>query len=208
MLYPSSGDPLFDSALTDEYLADAAGSGSGAAFEQLVERHSALLRRYLVRFTGDPELAADLVQETWLAVFRGLPHYDPHRPFHPWLYGIATNYGRMALRHRKRAHVESLDDPDKIRWNVVLERIPEDIDEAVSLRDAIYRALDGLDPESREVLLLVCLLGFAINEAGWVQRVSEVAMRQRVHRAKRAFMTHFIREARASGRRREACCGE
>jgi RNA polymerase sigma factor (sigma-70 family) len=62
------------------------------------ENHEAL-RRYLTRFTGDPDTAADLVQETFV---RLLEHRPDPAVSRAWLFRVATNLARDALRRRRR----------------------------------------------------------------------------------------------------------
>jgi RNA polymerase sigma-70 factor (ECF subfamily) len=75
----------------DDSLVEAAQSGSARAFDLLVVRHHAPILRYLARQTGDPELAADLAQETFLDAFRSLDQ-------------LVADYGCAVRRHRSARH--------------------------------------------------------------------------------------------------------
>src|SRR3712207_4635179 len=70
-------------------LVQAARTGSGQAFDTLMERYHAQVLRYFTRQTGDPELAADLTQDTFLDAYRRLDRLDDARPFVAWLFRIA-----------------------------------------------------------------------------------------------------------------------
>jgi RNA polymerase sigma factor (sigma-70 family) len=66
---------------------------------QLFEEHHDQLRRYLARFTGDPDLAADIAQETFVRFLQRPPHDVSAAP---WLFRVATNLARDAARSQNR----------------------------------------------------------------------------------------------------------
>lgn len=78
-------------------------------FNELVHRYERELYRYLSRYLGDPTLAEDVFQNTFLQVHlkRGL--YEDGRPFRPWLYAIATHQAVDSLRKAGRHPTISLD---------------------------------------------------------------------------------------------------
>jgi RNA polymerase sigma-70 factor (ECF subfamily) len=83
--------------------------GRAEDFEELVHRYENELYRYLARYLGDPTLAQDVFQNTFLQVHlkRGL--YEDGRPVRPWLYSIATHQAVDALRKAGRHPTVSLD---------------------------------------------------------------------------------------------------
>jgi RNA polymerase sigma-70 factor (ECF subfamily) len=98
------------SSLTDEDLMSRyRDHGPEPAFSELVHRYERELFRYLARYLGDPTLAEDVFQNTFLQVHlkRGL--YEDGRPFRPWLYAIATHQAVDALRKAGRHPTISLD---------------------------------------------------------------------------------------------------
>jgi RNA polymerase sigma-70 factor (ECF subfamily) len=95
---------------TDEVLLSRyRDSGLQADFDELVRRYEKELYRYLVRYLGDPALAEDVFQNTFLQVHlkRGL--YEDGRAVRPWLYSIATHQAVDALRRQGRRATVSLD---------------------------------------------------------------------------------------------------
>jgi len=78
-------------------------------FDALIHRYQNELYRYLARYLGDPSLAEDVFQNTFLQVHlkRGL--YEEGRPVRPWLYSIATHQAVDALRKAGRHPTVSLD---------------------------------------------------------------------------------------------------
>jgi RNA polymerase sigma-70 factor (ECF subfamily) len=83
--------------------------GDTRAFETLVERYRRELFNFLFHLTRDASLAEDAFQETFLQVHRSAAAFDPARPFKPWLFTIAANKGRDALRQRMRHQAAPLD---------------------------------------------------------------------------------------------------
>src|SRR5690349_17874635 len=79
----------------DDELALLARGGDRAAFEALVRRHQRAVLSFATRFFGQAAIAADVAQETFLDVLRGLARYRPEGKFAIWLYRIALNRCRM-----------------------------------------------------------------------------------------------------------------
>src|SRR4051812_13117157 len=94
-----------DEALLTRYRDE----GRTGDFDALVRRYETELYRYLARYLGDPSLAQDVFQNTFLQVHlkRGL--YEDGRPVRPWLYSIATHQAVDALRKAGRHPTLSLD---------------------------------------------------------------------------------------------------
>jgi RNA polymerase sigma-70 factor, ECF subfamily len=93
----------------EELLTRYRDEGRTADYDELVHRYENELYRYLARYLGDPSLAEDVFQNTFLQVHlkRGL--YEDGRPFRPWLYSIATHQAVDALRKVGRHPTISLD---------------------------------------------------------------------------------------------------
>src|SRR3954471_21679119 len=86
-----------DSALVAQFLA-----GEKRAFDELVDRYSTRLLNFVHRTIGDRERAQDLVQETFIRVYRHLHRFDQSKKFSTWAYTIAGNLAKNELRNRSR----------------------------------------------------------------------------------------------------------
>src|SRR5262245_33243689 len=93
---------------TDEALAARAAAGDDAAFEILVTRYQQRVYRLACRLAGEAD-APDVLQDTFLQVYRHLPGFRGDSQFSTWLYRIATNAGLMHRRARLRRPAESLE---------------------------------------------------------------------------------------------------
>jgi len=176
---------------------------AAAHFGSLVDRHHAALLRYLCRQTGDPDLAADLTQETFLAAFRHRGQLEDEGAFAAWLFGIARNQLRMEWRRRRLRRLVSLDWFSSDTTTIPALQRP-DTSTGCHERDEIQRVLDGLSPTLRDALLLHSLCGFTGSEVARILGVAPAAARKRIARAEQAFRTALAGDATIPGMDRDA----
>jgi RNA polymerase sigma-70 factor (ECF subfamily) len=175
---------------TDRALVGIVRNGEVTVFGVLVDRYYASLVRHLTYRTGDPELAADLAQDAFLDAFRHLDRFREERPFAAWLYRIAQNRLRMALRRRRLRQFVSLDwRPLSIAANPVWQQ--PDATGPCHERDLLRQVLDGLSPLLREALLLHSLDGFSAPEVAQILGISRSAAERRISRAKEQFRERY-----------------
>lgn len=110
-------DDASDPPETDEQLLARLRGGDRGVFGTLVRRYERELYGYLRRYLGDDDLADDVFQNTFVAVFRKIGQYEPGRAARPWLYAVATNQAIDALRKQnrradRRADARSAPDDD------------------------------------------------------------------------------------------------
>jgi RNA polymerase sigma factor (sigma-70 family) len=67
-----------------------------------VDRYQGRLLNFVYRTTGDRERAEDLVQETFIRIYRHLHRFDQSKKFSTWAYTIASNLAKNELRNRSR----------------------------------------------------------------------------------------------------------
>jgi len=94
--------------ISDEALVSRAAAGEEAAFEDLVRRHQERVYRLACRLTGDEADAADVLQETFLQVFRHLGEFRGEARFTTWLFRVVTNAALMRRRARARLHLDDV----------------------------------------------------------------------------------------------------
>lgn len=131
---------------SDEELFGAFVNGDNSAFENLVKRYEKKLYGFLVRYTGDANLAEDIFQETFVKVFEKRHLYCPDKPFQPWLYCIATNTAKDKFRERK--HSSSLAEREADTNSPECEVNRKEIGEMIS------RAISRLPEVQRQVFIL------------------------------------------------------
>src|ERR1700722_15593242 len=81
------------------------------AFRGLVEQHSRAVFRLAYRMTGSQSDAEDIVQETFLRAWKQLARFDGRAAFGTWVYRICANCSLDHLRGRKRAELDTSEDP-------------------------------------------------------------------------------------------------
>lgn len=172
-------------------LVVAAQAGDVAAFTLLTERHYAALLRSLARQTGDPDLAADLTQETFVRAFEHLGQLTDAQSFAAWLYQIARNARRMAQRRERLRRWVSLDWLAGRTGRVAPALRQPDATAAYHERELLERALAGCSPPLREALVLHSLDGFTGEEVARMLGISPAAARQRIGRARRTFRERY-----------------
>lgn len=147
-------------------------AGDVAAFERLVRAYQPDVWRYLARFVGDPALAEDITQETFIRAYLRLHSFRFESKFSTWVLQIARNAGHDALRSRvRRLRLDAAAPPN---------RPPRD----PAATAEINSALASLGPKFREALLLVEILGLTYQEAGEVIGVPEGTVKSRVFKAR------------------------
>src|SRR3989441_188951 len=129
-------------------LISRAGAGDANAFRQLTEPHRRELQVHCYRMLGSFQDAEDVLQETLLAAWQGLPGFEGRASIRTWLYRIATNRCLNALRSTKRRPAREWDipkveppEPTRLGEVVWLEPYPDAL-----LEDAIGVPLG---PEAR-----------------------------------------------------------
>ncbi len=177
----------------DESLAVRAAAGDESAFEQLVSRYRSRVYRLACRLVSEAE-AKDVLQETFLAVYRGLPAFRRDSRFSTWLYRIATNAALMQRRARARRPTESLEaflprfDADGIHAAepadlLAASRADELLDRKV-LAEKARRGLERLPDIYRDAFVLRDLEEMRTADVADVLGIDAAAVRQRVHRAR------------------------
>ena len=164
----------------DTVLVALVAGGDLQALEELYARHSAWLLARLMRRCNDSEVVVDVVQDTFVTLWKDARKYRGDSEVAGWLWGIA--FRRMVSRLRKRKDVVLLPE-----WDARdLGRAPAAEDEVllgVEYGD-LAGALRRLSPEFRSVVQAVVLDGLTTKEAGRLLGVRENTVKTRLHRAK------------------------
>src|SRR5574342_252792 len=94
------GASVLEVQSSDEVLLDAARQGDRRALEQLLSRHQRRVYRFGLKMCRDPEDAKDVLQDTLLAVARGLKDFRGASSVSTWLYTIARSF---CIKKRRRS---------------------------------------------------------------------------------------------------------
>jgi RNA polymerase sigma-70 factor (ECF subfamily) len=133
-------------------------AGDEAALEALYARYGGLVFTLALRIVGDPELAREVLQDTFVRSWEGRETYDPTRGRVPWwLMGIARNRAIDLLR--SRPHQARLREREAVLPATGSGGPGPALDEAVGLRRAVVAALEGLSAVQRETIELAYYRG-------------------------------------------------
>ncbi len=179
---------------TDEELLGRLRQGEHDLFGVLVRRHERELYGYLRRYIGDPELAADVFQNTCVAVFTKIGQYEPGRSVRPWLYAIATNQAIDAMRRRARRKdgktvplLPAGDDSDSAASLFDLLELPgptpDEVAEGEEQRVLVRAAVDELPDLLRQVVVLTYFQGLKYQDAADILGVPLGTVKSRLHAA-------------------------
>ena len=168
--------------------------GDRAAFEQLVRHESPRLFRVIVRLVRDEDEARSVMQETFLQAFQRLSTFRREAKLTTWLYAIGINLARASLRKTRRYDTLEEADIERLQpgfmkgmyaqtyeaWN------PHRLAERSERQRLVRRAIDQLPDDYRLVVMLRDLEQLSTAEAARVLKISEGALRVRLHRARQA----------------------
>lgn len=179
---------------SDDELLAAIATGPGA-FPEFYRRHVARVTAMGVRRFDSPEDVADFVATVFLEVLGSAGGFDPGRgPAVAWLYGVGGNVAIAMYRQRWRAvqaeqriSGRALLDPDDYA------RVEEGIDAAARLRQT-YLAMRDLPEQDRRLLELVAVDGLSTREAAHALKLTPVAARVRLSRARSRLRVALTRQ--------------
>ena len=154
----------------------AYASGDAAAFEQIYRRASPSLYSYLLRLTRDRPRAEDLLQITFVKMYRARRSYIPGYPLVPWMLAIARRTFLDECR-MKKSRFEDLSPDGKLPECQEPKETSND-----ELRDAVTHALEGLPEKYHRAILLTKIAGHSLTEAADLLKTTRMAVKLRVHR--------------------------
>jgi len=178
--------PMIEEPPSDAALLDAARGGDRAALEALIARYQARIYRFSLKMCRDPEVAKDVVQDTLIAMARGVRDFRGGSSLSTWLYTIARSYCIKTRRRSKFAPTEvtSLDATPEAA--ALADPAPRSDDALASRRaeQVLEDAIVSLDPKYREALVLRDIEGLTAPEVAEVLGISVDAVKSRLHRAR------------------------
>ena len=182
----------------DRALVGAIIDGSQAAFAQLVETHQRTCAHVIGRMVGDRDQVADLLQETFLAVFRQLHRFRFESSLRTWISRVAYT---TALQYLRRRRLEA-------QWMVAVE-VPEELgigdegpgpaelSEALQAGRQLGAALERLSAPQRLIVGLHYLEDFDLAEIEQVTGLARGTIKSHLHRARQVLKQELVKHATA-----------
>jgi RNA polymerase sigma-70 factor, ECF subfamily len=187
--------PTMEPDESDEWLLRGLRSGDEQAFGTLVDRYYGSMIRLALSFVRSRAVAEEVVQDTWLAMLRGLGAFEGRSTLKTWLFSILVNRARTTGAREARsvpiADTGPVVDASRFGPSGAWAEPPEQwIEEAESrvdaekLRHLLRTAMDALPPRQREVVLLRDVEGLTSTEVCEVLSISEANQRVLLHRGR------------------------
>jgi RNA polymerase sigma-70 factor (ECF subfamily) len=186
---------------SDESLVERARAGEKRAFDALVRRHQEKVYSLALRLSGSERDAEEVLQETFLQIYRKLDSFRGESRFSTWLFRIAANGALMHRRAKARRQTESLEEYlPKFNEAGRLERLDldygraaraDDLLERRELRQQVLEAIDRLPETYRATFTLRDLEELSTEETAEVLDLDPTVVRTRLHRA-RLMMRGFL----------------
>ncbi|HTY72753.1 MAG TPA: RNA polymerase sigma factor SigM [Actinomycetes bacterium] len=153
-------------------------SGDASAFSELVRRHRDRLWSVALRTTGNPEDAADALQEALISAYRGAGSYRGEAAVTTWLHRIVVNAGLDVLRRRAARPSVPLPEAE--------DRVADPRDRLAERETSlvVLEALRALPPEQRAALVLVDLEGHSVEEAARILDCAPGTVKSRCSRGR------------------------
>ena len=197
---------------TQREIAKGLQQGNRRAWLQLYEAYAELLWRNISRLVGhDPAAVADIMQETFLAAARSARNFDPHRgSLWVWLWTIAKRQVALYYRKQKRhiglsqaQHWWSALDGEKSDWIDAKADMPPDILQSQELAALVRCTLRELPAEYQVLLLSKYVDSRPADQIAEQMNCSQVAVRSKLARARRAFRKAFKKMTHTTSGSRE-----
>jgi RNA polymerase sigma-70 factor (ECF subfamily) len=159
----------------DQSLVNAINGGDARAFDALYFRYRDWVVRLATRFTGNPDDALDVLQETFAYVFRKFPGFRLTASMTTFLYPVVKNLSIAAKRKRTRmASTDAVEAPEPAAGESADPR---------QQRSELEAVLAGLPETHREVLLMRFVDGMSLQEIAAALGIPEGTVKSRIHNA-------------------------
>jgi len=189
--------------LSDADLLNRYGKGEEAAFYEIVSRYKNSLYAFLRQFLNRQDLVEDVFQETFLQLFTSRESFDETRPLRPWLFTIAANKARDALRKWQRTAavpIGTIADSEELSFEEMLNTLSADTtmpyEELEKNETAVQveRIIANMPTNLREILVLAYFHKFSYKQMAGMLSIPIGTVKSRLHTA----VARFAKDWKAS----------
>jgi RNA polymerase sigma-70 factor (ECF subfamily) len=176
-----------DTGLFERYAA-----GEDAAFREIVTRYKKGLYIFLKRFLNRHDLIEDVFQETFLQLFISRDSYDPARPLRPWLFTIAANKAKDALRKQQRTAaipIGTIAKSEEMSFDEMLNTLtaddtrPSEELERSEVASRVKKVIANMPENLREILILAYFNKFSYKQMAQILSIPIGTVKSRLHAA-------------------------
>jgi RNA polymerase sigma-70 factor (ECF subfamily) len=145
------------------------------AFGKLIEKYKQDVFAYVYRVTGNYHLSEDILQETFIKVFKYLKSFDLDKEFLPWLLKIAKNVAYTQLRKQKIYYFQEKE---------IVSNVSSEKQEGFFLRKRVFLdLLEGLSEEEKELIILRFVLDLQHRQISEITGLKETTIRSKISRS-------------------------
>ncbi len=174
--------------LTDEELIlEFQKTDETESFEVLMQRYKNPLFNFVFRFLGDRDSTADVVQETFIKVYKNKDSYKTFAKFSTWIYTIAGNLAKTELQRRKRKNQVSINSYGDDEETMELPDggpLPDRLVDSGIKNKMIQDALLKLPEVYREMVVLRDIQEFSYEEIAEMMDISIGTVKSRINRGR------------------------
>ena len=175
--------------MSDEDVMEQLQNGVIPAFDIIVHRFKDRLHNFLYRYTHNHEDCEDLVQETFLRVYKSRQSYKRIAKLSTWIYTIALNLAKTMYKKKQRMKTFSIhedeSDPDDRAFDIEDSSILQD--EKLHLKNSmaeLEKALAGLNDDFREAIVLRDIQQLSYEEISEITDTPMGTVKSRINRAR------------------------
>ncbi|MFO7799009.1 sigma-70 family RNA polymerase sigma factor [Rhodohalobacter sp.] len=175
--------------MSDEDVMEQLQSGVVEAFDIIVQRYKDRLHNFLYRYTHNHEDCEDLVQETFLRVYRSRMSYERIAKLSTWMYTIALNLAKSMYKKKQRMSLVSIhadeSDPDDFEMQITDTVILQDDELHLKLSvQELERALQELNEDFREAVILRDIQQLTYEEIAEITDTAMGTVKSRINRGR------------------------
>ncbi len=171
------------SSNSDEELMSLLQKGNTDALKLLYNRYSNGIFNFTLRYTSNREISEDILQEVFTRVWRSSHTFDPDKgTFKTWLFTIGINLTRKEMS-KKRYGYDHLDFDEIKSFDTKTGRNNDSLVEKNELKDTIEKALAGLNPFLKEVVILKHFQNMKFTEIEEMTKIPVGTLKARFHNA-------------------------
>ena len=196
--------------LTDAQLLARYADGDESAFRLIVSRYKDGLYSFLRQFLNRQDLVEDVFQETFLQLFTSRDSFDDTRPLRPWLFTIAANKAKDALRKWQRTSaipIGTIADAQDLSFDEVINTLtaseislPHEEIEKNETALRVGRIIMNMPENLREILILAYFNKFSYKQMAEILSIPIGTVKSRLHTA----VGRFAKDWKASNGSKES----
>jgi RNA polymerase sigma-70 factor (ECF subfamily) len=189
--------------MNDAELLSLYAEGDEGAFREVVNRYKNSLYAFLKQFLNQQDLVEDVFQETFLQLFTSRESFDTSRPLRPWLFTIAANKAKDALRKSQRASavpIGTISESEEMSFNDMLNALTSDSTmpyeelERNETAALVSRIISDMPENLREILILAYFNKFSYKQMAKILGIPIGTVKSRLHTA----VARFAKEYKAA----------